>query len=134
MNTNPLQEGALIIMGVGIGTVTLGMVRERAAELAVINGRPAHDVSKSDWDAAKRELTGRSNLDPKQVLLESVSESERWDPMPGSAEHESPASFNDAEDEDGRGDSQRLFEEGVEEAWHDQMLQAATASLHEGLM
>jgi hypothetical protein len=34
------------------------MLRQRAVELAVINGRPAHEASKSDWESAKRELTG----------------------------------------------------------------------------
>jgi len=128
MKTNPIQEGSLIVKGVGIGAVTHGMIRMRAAELAVINGHPAHEPSKSDWDQAKRELTGGSDLDAKQVLLESVPESERWDPVPGSTGHEVPASFNDGEDEDGRSASERLFEEGVEEAGHDQMLQAAINS------
>ncbi len=34
---------------------------------------------------------------------------------------------NDGEDDESRSVSERLFEEGVEEAEHDQMLQAATA-------
>jgi hypothetical protein len=125
MNTNPLQEGAIIIHGIGIGTVTRGMVRERAIELAVINGRQAHEASKQDLDEARRELTG-GTADPRQELLESVPESERWEPVPGSKGHEVPASFNDEEDDEGRSASERLFEEGVEEAGHDQMLQAAT--------
>ncbi|MCF8176771.1 MAG: DUF2934 domain-containing protein [Burkholderiaceae bacterium] len=125
MKTKPIQEGALIVKGVGIGTVTRGMIRLRAAELAVINGHPANEPSKSDWDEAERELTGGSELDPKHVLLESVPQSEHWDPVPGSTGHEAPVSFNDGEDEDGRSDSERVFEEGVEEAGHDQMLQAA---------
>ena len=58
MKTNPLKEGALTENSAGIGTVTRKMVPERAAELAVINGRSAKDASKSDWDQAKRELTG----------------------------------------------------------------------------
>lgn len=83
MNTNPLQEGAIIIHGIGIGTVTRGMVRERAIELAVINGRQAHEASKQDLDEARRELTGGGTADPRQELLESVPESERWEPVPG---------------------------------------------------
>lgn len=127
MNTNPLQEGATIIHGIGIGPVTRGMVRERAAELAVINGRQAHEASRLDWDEALRELTGGATCDPKQALLESVPESERGDPVPASTGHEVPTSFNDEEDEEGRSASERLFEEGVAEAEHDQMLQAATS-------
>jgi hypothetical protein len=65
MKTNPLKEGAMTENSAGIGTVTRKMVRERAIELAAINGRPAHEVSKSDWEQARRELTGNSDINPK---------------------------------------------------------------------
>ena len=125
MEMNLLKEGALIENSVGIGTVTRGMVRERAVELAVINGRFAQDASKTDWEQAKRELMGESDADPKDVLLESAAESERWDPVYGSPGRKVQVVFNDDEDEEGRSDSERLVEEGVQEAEHDQMLQAA---------
>ena len=47
MNKNPLNKGILTENAVGIGTVTRGMVQERAVELAVINGRSAQDPSES---------------------------------------------------------------------------------------
>jgi hypothetical protein len=125
MKIDPLEEGALIINSTGIGTVTRKMVRERATELAVINGRSEQDVSKSDWEQAKRELTGEPDADPKEAILESAPESERWDPLPGSAGHIVPVTSIDGEDDDGRSMSERLVEEGVQEAEHDQMLQAA---------
>ena len=84
MKTNPLKQGALTENSAGLGTVTRKMVRERAVELARINGRSAKDVSKSDWEQAKRELTGEPDMDPKAAILESAPESERWDPVPGS--------------------------------------------------
>jgi hypothetical protein len=125
MKIDPLEEAALIINSTGIGTVTRKMVRERATELAVINGRSAQDVSKSDWEQAKRELTGEPDEDPKEAILESAPESERWDPLPGAAGHIVPVTSIDGEDDDGRSMSERLVEEGVQEAEHDQMLQAA---------
>jgi hypothetical protein len=125
MKINPLKEGALIINSTGIGTVTRKMVRDRAIELAVINGRSAQGASKSDWEQAKRELTGEPDADPKEAILESAPESERWDPLPGSAGHIAPVTPIDEEDDDGRSMSERLVEEGVQEAEHDQMLQAA---------
>ena len=73
MKTNPLKEGALTENSSGVGTVTRKMVRERAVELAIINGRSAQDVSKSDWEQAKRELTGKPDVDPKEAILESAS-------------------------------------------------------------
>jgi hypothetical protein len=63
MKTNLLKEGVLTENSAGIGMVTRKMVRERAVELAVINGRSAREVSKSDWEQAKLELTGDSDAD-----------------------------------------------------------------------
>jgi hypothetical protein len=125
MKPNLLKAGALTENSAGIGTVTRQMVRERAVELAVINGRSAQDVSKSDWEQAKRELTGDSDTDPKEAALESAPESERWDPVPGSTGHKVPAAASDDEDDEGRSDNERLVEEGVAGAEHDQMLRAA---------
>jgi len=42
----------------GSGTATRRAVRERALELALINGRSVLEVSKFDWDQARREMTG----------------------------------------------------------------------------
>jgi hypothetical protein len=122
---NLLKNGHMTENGNGIGTVTPGMVRQRAVELAMINGRTAAEVSTADWDEAKRELTGGSYADLNDALLESVPESERWDPVPGSVGHKAPESTSDDEDDDGLTDSARLVEEGIAEAEHDQMLQAA---------
>ncbi len=109
----------------GVGTVTRRMVRERATELARINGRSAHRVSTADWAQAKRELTGEPDLDPKEAVLESAPESERWDPLPGSTGHVIPVTSIDGEDDDGRSLGEKLVDEGVQEAEQDQMLQAA---------
>jgi hypothetical protein len=129
MKTNPLKEGALTENSAGIGTVTRKMVRERAVELAAINGRPAHESSKSDWEQAKRELTGDSEMSPKEAILESAPESERWDPVHGSTGHKVPVAYGEDEDEEGRSDNERLVDEGVGEAEHDQRGQAAREGL-----
>ena len=127
MKIDPLKEAVLVINSTGIGTVTRKMVRERAVELAVINGHPAQEVSKSDWEQAKRELTGEPDADPKETLLESAPESERWDSLPGSTGHIVPVASIDDEDDEGKSVGERLVEEGIQEAEHDQMLQAARA-------
>ena len=125
MKTNPLKKGALTENSAGIGTVTDKMVQKRAVELALINGRAAHEVSKSDWEQAKRELTGGSDIDPKAAVLEAAPESERWDPLPGSTGHKAPVAASEDEDEEGRSDNEKLVEEGIEGAEHDQMRQAS---------
>ena len=125
MKIIPPKDAALIIDSAGVGTVTDKMVRERAVELALIDGRTAQEVSKSDLEQAKRELTGGSDMDPNEALLESAPESERWDPLPGSTGRVMPVTSIDDEDDEGRSVGERLVEEGVLEAEHDQMVQAA---------
>ena len=125
MTTNPLKQGALSENSAGIGALTPEMVRERAVELALINGHSAHQVSVSDWEQAKRELRGELEIDPNEAALEAAPESDRWDPVHGSIGHKTAVTTSEDEDEDGRSDSEILVEEGVNEAGHDQMLQAA---------
>ena len=125
MKTNPLKEGTLTENSAGIGTVTAEMVRKRAAELAAIDGRPARDVTKTEMEQARRELTGEPEADPNDAILESAPESERWNPVPGSTGHKAQVSASEDEDEEGRSDNERLVEEGIEGAEHDQMRLAA---------
>ena len=127
MNNNPLKVGLLTENSVGIGTVTRKMVRERAMELAATDGRPQAQASKSDWDQAKRELTGQAEADPKAQALEAAPESERWDPVAGSTGHKVPVAQGEDEDEEGRSDNQRLVEEGVAGAGFDQTLDSVKA-------
>jgi hypothetical protein len=133
MNTNPLKQGSLTENSAGLGTVTRQMVRGRAVELAVINGRSAQEVSKSDWEQAKRELTGEPDMDPKEAALDSAPESDRWDPVSGSTGHRVPAAPSADEDEEGRSDNERLVDEGMAGAELDQSRQATKAAAKKDL-
>jgi hypothetical protein len=125
MKTNPLKEGVLTENSAGLGTVTSKMVRERAVELAVINGRTAQQVSKSDREQAKRELTGDPGTDANEAVLESAPESERWDPVSGSTGQKVPVAPSEDEDDEGRSDNERLTDEGIAGAELDQTRQAS---------
>lgn len=126
MKTNPLKEGVLTENAVGIGTVTRGMVRERAVELAKIDGRSVQNVSKSDWEQVKRELTAKPDADAKEAALESAPESDRWDPVSGSTGQKIVAAPSEDEDAEGRSDNERLVEEGIAKAGLDHRRQAAS--------
>lgn len=128
MEKNPLTKGSIAENFIGIGTVTREMVLKRARELALINGHSPKHVSESEYEQAKRELTGGSDIDPKEAVLETVPESGRGDPLPGSTGHKAPESSDEDEDDEGRSEEEQLVEEGVNEAEHDQMLQAAKAA------
>jgi len=100
------------------------MVHKRAIELAFLSGRtPAHPTP-AEYAQARRELSGGSELDRDEQLLEAIPESERWDPVPGSAGHQVPEPPSEDENEEGENESAQLVEEGVHEAEHDQMMQA----------
>lgn len=124
MNKNPLSKGMIEANAVGIGEISAEMVESRAEELALIAGRP---VTGEDRNQSLRELNGGDAMDARQAMMESLSEDERWNPVPGSAGHQAEESASETEDEDGQGKSAQLFEEGVSEAAHDRMLQAAIA-------
>jgi len=128
MNKNPLKQGLLTENSLGIGTVSRKMVRERAIELARLDERSVQEVSKSDWEQAKRELAGEPDIDPKQAELESAPESERWDPIPGSAGNKAPIAASEDEAEEGRSDNELLVEEGMAAAELDQMSKATQAA------
>ena len=81
--------------------------------------------TEADYQQAKRELTGEDNIDPQQENLESLPESEAWDPLPGSTGRQAAESLGEDEDAEGRSESAQMFEEGINEAEHDQMRRAA---------
>ncbi len=132
MKTNPLKEGALTENSAGIGTVTREMVQKRAQELAAIDGRNAQQVTKADWELAKQELMGEPSSDPTEAALESAPESDRWNPVAGSTGHSLPVAGSEDEDAEGRSDNERLVNEGVAEAGHEQMRLAAEKREQEG--
>jgi hypothetical protein len=125
MRKNPLNKGIIMENAAGIGTVTSEMVEARARELAAINGRPSSEPSKADYQQAKRELTGEEEIDPQEESIGSVPESEGLDPVPGSTGRQAAESLGEDEDAEGRSEAAQMYEEGINEAEHDQMRRAA---------
>jgi hypothetical protein len=127
MRKNPLNKGVIMENADGIGTVTPAMVETRARELAAINGRPSSEPSEADYQQAKRELTGETETDPQEESSESIPDSDGWDPVPGSTGRQAADSRGEDEDAEGRSEAAQMYEEGINEAEHDQMLRAAEA-------
>ena len=128
MDKNFLNKGVLPKHAAGIGPVTRKMVQARSRELALIAGRIPAEVSQADYALARRELTGESDLDRQDAILDSIPETERWDPVPGSTGHQAPESPSEDEDDEGRSQTEQLVDEGAEEAGRDHELQAALAA------
>jgi hypothetical protein len=128
MKANPLKEGVISENSAGVGTVTRKMVRARAAELAIIDGLLSSESTASHFAQAKRELCGVPGLDPREAVLESAPESERWDPVHGSTGEKVPAAQGEDEDDEGRSDNERLVESGIAEASIEHSIQATKAA------
>src|SRR2546427_11856193 len=127
MKKNPLNKGIIMENADGIGTVTPAMVEARARELALINGDGSSKPTKADYQQAKGELIGEEEIDPQEENVESLPESEGWDPVPGSTGRQAADSPGEDEDAEGRSEAAQMYEEGISEAEHDQMLRAAEA-------
>ena len=127
MRKNPLNKGIIMENADGIGTVTSAMVEARARELARINGHDPSKPTEADYQQAKRELTGGEEIDPQEESLESLPESEAWDAVPGSTGRQAAESLGEDEDAEGRSEAAQMYEEGINEAEHDQMLRATEA-------
>ena len=127
MKKNPLNKGVIMENADGIGTVTPAMVETRARELALIDGRDSSKPTEADYQQAKRELTGEEEIDAEQENLESLPESEAWDSVPGSTGRQAADSLGEDEDTEGRSEAAQMYEEGINEAEHDQMLRSAEA-------
>jgi hypothetical protein len=118
------NDGRFTQHGHGLGTVTEEMVRQRAAELALVNGRPPGQIRDSDLDQARRELTGRETVVPTPTQAEELTEDERWDPVGESEGGKVPVV--PAPDEETF--AEELVEEGAEDAEQDSMVQGTRES------
>ena len=125
MSRNQYEDGRISNHSRGLGSVTPEMVRSRARELAIINGRSPAGILDSDWAQARREMMGEGDESPQDKVLESLPESERWDPVPGSLGRKAPTVFADDE----QIADEKLILEGVDEAEHDEMLLAIRESI-----
>ena len=125
MKPNQTDEGRLSNIGKGLGTVTPELVMKRAGEIAVINGRPANHILQSDIAQARRELTGHTGLDLETSPAEQVPEEQRWEPVAESQGSEAPT----IAPPDEQTVAEKLVQEGIDDAEHDQMLRAERQSL-----
>ena len=53
-------------------SVTREMLHARTMELALMAGRAPHEIKQVDYERAKYELTGESDFDRQQALLENL--------------------------------------------------------------
>jgi len=70
MKQYPLNQGVLIENFAGVGPATRATARARARELCAMAGRRLEQVTQADYERVKRELTGASDVDRQDALLD----------------------------------------------------------------
>ena len=122
MNTNPqIPIGDLSGRETELGVPTPEMVEQRAREIARINERNPEQFTDADWEQARAELTGTQPGESTEDSDGSAdSLSERYS-IPGESGREIPR----VAPKDEALIDERLASRGVEEAAHDQMVEAA---------
>ncbi len=112
-------SGKILSHSEGMGTPSADTVRQRASEIAMIDGRET--PNEQDWKRAFLELHGghhEPNLTgDDSEMVGAISECDGVAPTLGHQVHQ-------AEIDGGESVGEELISEGLEEAMHDQMLEA----------
>ena len=117
-------HGKINLHGNGLGVPSPETVEARAREIAMIDERDPEEFTETDWRQAKNELTGVEAAHAPEVDDEVDDELRERDDIPGASGHRVP---NDYEGDENLGEE--LVSGGIEEAAHDQMVEARREEL-----
>lgn len=118
-------HGKITLHGNGLGVPSPEMVENRAREIAMIDERNPDEFTESDWNQAKNELTGVEGSHAPEVDDTVDDEMSERDDIPGASGHQVPNNgFNEDENV-----GEELVSGGIEEAAHDQMVEARREEL-----
>ncbi|MDQ6621863.1 MAG: hypothetical protein M3Y86_00045 [Verrucomicrobiota bacterium] len=122
MNENSQPFGKISLHGDGMGVPSPEMVEKRAREIALIDERDPNDFTDADWKKAQRELLGKESIPTADDHDERTDGMIDRDEVPDEAGHRVPrVGFEDDDESLGA----HLVEDGIGEAAHDQMVEAA---------
>jgi hypothetical protein len=119
-------HGKISVHGDGVGVPSPDAVEKRAREIAMIAGREADEFTDADWDQARRELLGTQAHTAPEETEENAEVVEEWNVVASSMGHRMPRG-----DDDDESLGEQLVTDGVEEAVHDQMLEARKEELEQ---
>jgi len=125
MNDNSHPTGKITVHGNGFGTPSPDIVEKRAREIAMIAERDPDEFTDADWDQARRELLGALPSNAPEETDDNAEVVEEWNVVASSAGHRAPR----VEDEENVGE--HLVEDGIQEAAHDQMVEARMEELEQ---
>jgi hypothetical protein len=125
MNDNSHPAGKISVHGNGVGTPSPDEVEKRAREIALIAERDPDEFTDADWDQARRELLGVQSAGAPEETNENAEVVEEWNVVASSTGHRAPR----IEDDENLGE--QLVSDGIEEAAHDQMVEARREELEQ---
>jgi len=114
------RPGKIEVHGNGLGAPSPEEVERRAREIAMIDERNHNEFTDADWKQARRELMGEENNTPPEETSDNADLTEEWTVVASSKGHRMPRPGTDEEETVG----EHLVSDGLEEAAHDQMLEA----------
>lgn len=113
--------------GNGLGAPSPEQVENRAREIAIIDGRNPKEFTDADWEQARQELHGATLPAPPEETKQNAEMVEEWEVVANDTGHRVPRAVEDEDESIG----EQLVSDGVEEATHDQMLEARKEDLEE---
>jgi hypothetical protein len=120
--------GKISVHGIGLGAPTPEQVEKRAREIAMIAERDPNDFTDADWDQARRELLGEALPPAPEESEQAERMQDEWEVTPDDRGHRvNREGASDEEETVG----EQLVTDGVEEATHDQMLEARREELEQ---
>jgi hypothetical protein len=125
---SPGPKARIIIHDQGAGVASPDVIVQRARELAVIAGRAASDYTDEDYRQAKLELMETPQPDDEEMEEKSLPFEPGSGEVLGGRETQAPNFGSDDE----TGIAEELIREGMDEALHDEMLEARRKDIREG--
>lgn len=122
------EAGKISVHGKGLGVPSQEDVERRAREIALIDERDPERFSDADWAQARHELLGEVISLPSEESERGSNSEKEWEVVAENRGHRVPRPGVD-ENEETLGE--HLVTDGVEEASHDQMLEARKEELEQ---
>lgn len=121
------RAGKISLHGNGAGVPSPEEVEKRAREIAIIDERDPDEFTDADWAQARREMLGVENNIPPEETPDNADLTEEWDMVASSKGHRAPRPGVEEEETVG----EHCVVDGLEEATHDQMLEARREELEQ---
>jgi hypothetical protein len=126
MSEHSRAHGRITVHGNGVGVPSPEAVEKRAREIALIAERNPDEFTDGDWQQARRELLGETEETAPEETEKSAEVVEEWNVVASSEGRRAPRS-----DEEEHNVGEQLVSDGIEEAAHDQMLEARREELEQ---